>query len=43
MSNILKEGGETLAAIRNRAASFISQCAEAGSRSVDIYVSFVLT
>ena len=31
-----------LAAINDRAAAFVSQCAQAGKKSVDVYVSFLV-
>lgn len=37
MSNVMKAG--PLAAINDRAAAFVSQCAQAGKKSVDVYVS----
>lgn len=36
MTNIMKE--KPMAAIHERAMTFISQCAEAGQKSVDVYV-----
>lgn len=40
MSNVMKAG--PLAAINDRAAAFVSQCAQAGKKSVDVYVSFLV-
>ena len=36
MTNIMKE--KPIAAIKERASTFVSQCAEAGRQSVDVYV-----
>jgi hypothetical protein len=37
MTNIMKE--KPIAAINERASTFVSKCAEAGRQSVDVYVS----
>lgn len=38
MTNVMK--AEPLAAINERAMTFVSKCLEAGKKSVDVYVSF---
>lgn len=38
MTNIMKE--KPMAAIHERAMTFISKCVEAGQKSVDVYVGF---
>lgn len=39
MTNVMKE--EPLEAINERAKTFVSKCAEAGRKSVDVYVRFL--
>lgn len=39
MTNVMKP--EPLAAIKERATTFVSKCVEAGKKSVDVYVSLL--
>jgi hypothetical protein len=39
MTNVMK--AEPLAAIKERATTFVSKCVQAGKKSVDVYVRFL--